>query len=89
MNWTNIVGHVDKIKMLRHMESNGRVPHGILLSGSSGIGKFMVASVLGGALLCTSLESRPCGSCQSCLHRDKPGGKRANSKQPPRHNRPA
>jgi len=67
MNWTDIVGHVDNIKMLRHMESRRSIPHAVLLSGPSGIGKFMVASVLGAALLCEAPESRPCGSCQSCL----------------------
>lgn len=67
MKWTDIVGHVDNIKMLRHMESSRRMPHAILLAGPSGIGKFMVASVLGTALLCIATESRPCGSCQSCL----------------------
>lgn len=67
MKWTDIVGHVENIKMLRYMESRGRMPHAILLSGPSGIGKLMVASVLGTALLCKASEFRPCGSCQSCL----------------------
>lgn len=67
MDWTDIVGHVDNIKMLRHMESHGHMPHAVLLSGPKGIGKFMVGSVLSAALLCQSPDSRPCGSCQSCL----------------------
>ena len=67
MKWTDIVGHVENIKMLRHMESSRRMPHAVLLSGPSGIGKFMVASVLGAALLCMAPDSRPCGGCQSCL----------------------
>jgi len=67
MNWTEIIGHVDNINMLRHMESHTHMPHAVLLSGPRGIGKFMVASVLGAALLCKSGEIRPCGSCQSCL----------------------
>ena len=70
MKWTDIIGHVDNIKMLRHMERSKQVPHALLLSGPSGIGKFMVASVLATALLCLTSESElsPCGSCQSCLH---------------------
>lgn len=67
MKWTDIVGHVENIKMLRYMESSRRIPHAVLLSGPSGIGKFAVASVLGAALLCTATDSRPCGHCQSCL----------------------
>jgi len=66
MNWTNIIGHVENIKMLRHMENHRRMPHALLLSGPRGIGKFIVASVLGAALLCEASECRPCGSCQSC-----------------------
>ena len=67
MNWTSIFGHGDNIKMLRYMESRGRMPHAILLSGPSGIGKSMVARVLSAALLCQAPEARPCGTCQSCL----------------------
>ncbi|MBC8014791.1 MAG: DNA polymerase III subunit delta' [Sporomusaceae bacterium] len=67
MKWTDIVGHVENIKTLRYMESSKHMPHAVLLSGPSGIGKFMVASVLGAALLCISSDSRPCGSCSSCL----------------------
>jgi len=67
MNWTDIVGHVETMQMLRHMDSNMRVPHAISLVGPSGIGKFMVASALGTTLLCQDPQSRPCGVCQSCL----------------------
>lgn len=66
MQWTDIIGHSDKITMLRHMEDSRRMPHAVLLTGPSGIGKFMVASVMGAALLCSALENRPCGNCQSC-----------------------
>jgi len=67
MQWTEVVGHVENLKMLRHMESSRRMPHSVLFSGPNGIGKYMVANVLGAALLCSALESRPCGICQSCL----------------------
>lgn len=67
MKWTDIIGHVENIKMLRNMEGSRRMPHAILFSGPGGIGKFMVANVLSAALLCMAPDSRPCGSCQSCL----------------------
>lgn len=67
MKWTDIIGHVENIKMLRYMESNRRMPHAVLLSGPEGIGKLMVANVLGTALLCMAADARPCGICQSCL----------------------
>lgn len=66
MKWTDIIGHGEQIRILRHMDERKRMPHAILLSGPSGIGKFMVASVLATALLCQASPG-PCGSCQSCL----------------------
>lgn len=68
MKWTDIVGHVENIKMLRYMESRKQVPHALLLSGPEGIGKFMVGSILAAALLCTATDARPCGHCPSCMH---------------------
>lgn len=68
MKWTDIVGHVENIKMLRYMESSRQVPHALLLTGPSGIGKIMAANVLAAALLCMSSEERPCGNCQSCVY---------------------
>jgi DNA polymerase-3 subunit delta' len=66
MKWTDIIGHKDHVAMLRHMESSNRMPHAILFAGPNGIGKSMVAKVLGAALLCSSREERPCGICHSC-----------------------
>ena len=66
MKWTDIIGHDEQIRRLRHMDERNRMPHAILLSGPSGIGKFMVASTLATALLCQESPG-PCGSCQSCL----------------------
>jgi len=67
MKWTDVIGHTEQIRMLRHMDDHKCVPHAVLLTGPSGIGKFMVASVLARTLLCQGGKSRPCGSCQSCL----------------------
>jgi DNA polymerase-3 subunit delta' len=66
MKWTDIIGHKDHVAMLRHMESSNRMPHAVLFAGPEGIGKGMVAKVLGAALLCSSQEERPCGVCHSC-----------------------
>lgn len=45
----------------------GRLPHALLLSGESGIGKKTFARTLGQALLCTAEgEEKPCGKCREC-----------------------
>lgn len=66
MKWTDIIGHKDHVAMLCHMESSKRMPHAVLFAGPNGIGKSMVAKVLGTALLCSAREERPCGVCHSC-----------------------
>jgi DNA polymerase-3 subunit delta' len=66
MKWTDIIGHGEQIKVLRHMQDCDRMPHAMLLAGPSGIGKRMVASMLATTLLCSGAKSGPCGTCQSC-----------------------
>lgn len=67
MKWTDIIGHDEQIRRIRQMDERNRMPHAILLSGPSGIGKFMVATALANTLLCLGNKPGPCGSCQSCL----------------------
>ena len=45
---------------------NNRLPHALLFSGPSGVGKRQIAWALAQSLLCEGLES-PCGSCSHCL----------------------
>ncbi len=66
MKWTDIIGHKDQVAMLCHMESSERMPHSVLFAGPKGVGKSMVAKVLGAALLCSNQKDRPCGVCHSC-----------------------
>ena len=46
----------------------GRLPHGLLLSGPDGLGKGRLVSAIVGQLLCQSatLESGACGHCDAC-----------------------
>lgn len=44
----------------------GKLPHAILLSGSTGLGKFEFARHLAERLLCTGEGDLACGHCQSC-----------------------
>lgn len=47
----------------------GRMPHALLLSGRSGLGKHAFARLLAQSLLCQqpAADQLPCGRCRSCL----------------------
>ena len=40
MNWLDIVGHENNIKLLKGMLDKDAVPHALLFVGPEGIGKF-------------------------------------------------
>lgn len=44
-----------------------RFPQSVLLTGSSGSGKWSLAHMLAKGLLCTGCGQKPCGVCNSCL----------------------
>lgn len=52
---------------LVQQRDSGRLPHALLLSGPSGIGKAAFGTALAHLLLCHQpLSGRPCGHCRSC-----------------------
>ena len=63
--WQDVLGHEENIKRLRIMLRDGRLPHALLFSGLSGVGKKKVARLLAAALLCGKKDA-PCGDCPSC-----------------------
>lgn len=63
--WDAIIGHGQVIAMLQSMVSKGRLPHALLFTGPSGIGKALVAKALAASLLCGAVQ--PCGHCNNCL----------------------
>lgn len=65
IRWQDVLGHEGNIDRLRTMLKGGRLPHALLFSGISGVGKKKVARILAAALLCRR-ENAPCGSCPSC-----------------------
>ena len=68
MKFSEIAGHSETIEALRGMVDAGRIPHAILLSGISGIGKFRLARAFAQYIHCRNhINGDSCGVCPSCL----------------------
>ena len=52
---------------LRSLNSKGRLPHALLFTGGSGIGKQHFAECFARYMLCSSPSEHACGNCKSCL----------------------
>jgi DNA polymerase III subunit delta' len=48
------------------LQAQGRMPHGVLLTGVDGAGQLEIAAWLGASLLCRARAARPCGECADC-----------------------
>lgn len=72
MKFSELTGHKEIIDSLRNMADSGRVPHAILLSGPSGIGKFKTARAFAQYLHCRNKkDGDSCGVCPSCIQHVK------------------
>ena len=68
MKFADISGHREIIESLRKLADSGRVPHAILFSGVSGIGKFRTARAFAQYLHCKNpVNGDSCGVCDSCI----------------------
>lgn len=68
MRFTDIAGHMDTVGALRSIVDSGKIPHAILLSGISGIGKFRLARAFAQYVHCRDRrDGDSCGVCPSCL----------------------
>ena len=65
MNFSGIKGHEKQRNFLNRMAVSESIPHAILLSGQSGIGKRMIAETFIKSLYCKG-EQVPCGECAPC-----------------------
>lgn len=67
MLFKDITGHEDAIRSLREMADSDRIPHAILLSGPSGIGKMRLARAFVQYLNCGHRhDGDSCGVCPAC-----------------------
>ncbi len=81
MHLRDVVGQDHAVSLVERMLHSGKLPHALLFSGPSGVGKGTVARALAYALLC---PRGGCGACDAChkvdeeIHPDllilKPGG---------------
>lgn len=67
MQFDGIPGHTKVKENLRHLADTDTIPHAILLSGPSGIGKMNVARTFVQYAHCKNRRGgEPCGECSSC-----------------------
>ncbi len=72
MKFSDIAGHSDTISSLRALADGGRIPHAMLLTGISGIGKFRVARAFAQYIHCRNRkDGDSCGVCPSCLQHQR------------------
>ncbi len=68
MRFSDIVGHNETVSALREMADSSRVPHALLLSGMTGIGKTRLARAFAQYIHCQNkTDGDSCGKCPSCV----------------------
>lgn len=72
MKFSDIPGNEEVKRQLLSYARSGKVPHALLISGPSGVGKMLLARTFAQYLHCESpRDGEPCGECRSCrLHAD-------------------
>ena len=65
--WDGVAGHARVKERLQTLLREARVPHALLFSGLTGIGKRKLAAATAAALLCLApKDGLACGACESC-----------------------
>lgn len=72
MRFSDIAGHKEIKESLRTLADNGEIPHALLFTGVSGIGKHRMARAFAQYIHCKNpLNGDSCGVCPSCLQHQK------------------
>lgn len=67
MRFADVLGHDEAKADLRRMVDTGSIPHAILISGRSGIGKMKLARAFASYIHCENrVDGDSCGVCPSC-----------------------
>ena len=72
MGFSEFHGNVDIVHRLREMLARDRFPHGVILSGPTGSGKYTLTTMLARAMNClerATTDGLPdfCGHCSNCV----------------------
>lgn len=68
MTTTLLPWHAESWAALAARRRDGRIPHGLLISGRRGLGKNELALLLARSLLCEAAPATaPCGACRGCI----------------------
>ena len=68
MKFSEIPGHGAVKRALIELADSDRIPHALMLSGPSGIGKMLLARTFVQYVHCTDRrDGEPCGRCSACL----------------------
>lgn len=71
--WEQVIGSKNQIKVILNAIKRGVLPHFVLYTGASGIGKSTIAKLTAKSLLCLNPNKEtgePCYECTSCLALD-------------------
>lgn len=72
MKFKDITGHKEIISALRNLKDSGKIPHALLFTGISGIGKHRTARAFAQYIHCKNPKNGDsCGECPSCLQHQK------------------
>ncbi len=72
MKFSDIAGHTETIASLRSIADSGKIPHALLFTGISGIGKFRLARAFAQYVHCEQKTGGDsCGVCPSCLQHQR------------------
>lgn len=66
----HIVGHQDKLTLLRHRLETQTLPQFVIACGEEGLGKTNILDIIAKTLVCTG-NVKPCGVCDNCIESDE------------------